>query len=115
MVTSTPNICCPRALARLTAGDSSRTCSHCGQTYQVIYGIVDLLDEPSEEVIAELQGMAEEKGVARNEYERVKIQPMEHVPTLDDLQSLSTGSCELLPPDLGDVSGSTGSNGWATR
>lgn len=65
-------------------GAGEAICTGCDARYPVTHGVIDTLIRPSEAVVDELRGLAAEREMAPDRWEEVKLEKIDHVPTLEE-------------------------------
>lgn len=87
------NKCKVGSLASLENQLEEVICQNCNQKYQYKNNILDTLISPNLEVIQELKGIALENDIDEQQYQKVKIRPVQKIKTFQDKLEQTKNEC----------------------
>src|SRR6266853_4328162 len=82
--------------AKLDDGPEAVRCRSCKSEFPIVHGIFNSLVKPSEEVLAELRGMAEESGERVDNLQDFMIRRVDHISSFEDRKKIAKQRGEVF-------------------
>lgn len=68
----------------MVEGEGTADCPSCCTSYPVIHNVIDTLVRPSASVVEELRGLAAERELPLEDWAKVKLRQVDHLPTIEE-------------------------------